>query len=327
MTLRVRHSVWALALGSLLLSSSAFAAPPGQGEMEEERLEEEDVEKAARVHIWDDNVFGFGTTPVIVTSPIRFGSAPFNEQLQALRFTSQNADVGFSYEPINDLALGVELPITHITYDADLGPRSVTAIGNFELNAEYVRVIAKHLALAPSLEVALPTAQGEEEPTKAEVAAEPGKVRDVTSLDRFSAQRAAAAARGWEENHLFAPHRLGVVPRIGVLYELGKLEIEPYAKLGALFSTRGAPFEGDVVLALRAGYRFHALFDAGARVWTNIPIGGNLPEDESPVGVVEPQVRGHFGALSPLVGVVLPFVGPLSHPENVGVRVALAAHF
>jgi hypothetical protein len=295
--------------------------------MEEERLEEEDPEKAARLHIWADNVFGFGQTPVIVTSPIRLGSSPYNEQLQALRFTSQNADVGFSYEPINDLAIGVEFPITHITYDADLGPRSVTAIDNFELNAEYVRVIAKHLALAPSLEVALPTAQGEEEPSKEEVAADPGKVRDVTSLDRFSAQRAAAAARGWEENHLFAPHRLGVVPRIGLLYELGKLELEPYAKLGALFSTRGAPFEGDVVLALRAGYRFHALFDAGARVWTNIPIGGSLPEDESPIGVVEPQVRGHFGALTPVVGVVLPFVGPLSHPENVGVRIALAAHF
>jgi hypothetical protein len=323
-----RRAVWALAFGSLLLSSSsALAAPPGQGDMEEEKLETEDPEKAARLHVWADNVFGYGKTPVITTAPIRLGASEKVHSLESVRFSSQNYDLGVSYEFINDLAIGIELPVTHITYDSALESRSVWAVGNVELNAEYVRVIARHVVLVPSLEVALPTAQGEEEPTKAEVDAEPGKARDLTTLDRFSAQRAAAAARGWEENHLFAPHRFGVVPRIGLLFELGKLEIEPYAKMGALFSTRSAPFEGDVVLAIRGAYRIHKLLDAGVRVWTNIPVGGRLPEDESPVGVAEPQVRGHFGAFLPVVGVVLPFAGPLTHPENVGLRIALAAHF
>ena len=300
--------------------------------MEEEKLEFEEEEgeppeKVARLHLWADNVFGLGRTRVLTVQPIRLGAAEAVHHLESVQFSSQNYDVGVSYEFINDLAVGVEFPITHITYDTSLGPRGKSAIGNLELNAEYVRIIAKHLAIVPSLEVALPTAQGDEPPSKEEIDAEPGKQRDVAPFDRFAAQRAAAAVRGWEENHLFAPHRLGVVPRIGLLYELGKLEIEPYAKVGMLFSTNSESFEGDIVLALRAGYRIHRLFDAGARVWTNIPIGGNLPEDESPVGVVEPQIRGHFGPVLPVFGVVLPFAGPLSHPENVGIRFALAAHF
>jgi hypothetical protein len=46
------------------------------------------------------------------------------------------------------------------------------------------------------------------------------------------------------------------------------------------------------------------------------------------VVVAEPQIRGHFGALMPLVGVVLPIVGDdLTSPYNVGVRVALAGRF
>jgi hypothetical protein len=296
--------------------------------MEEEKLEDEAApEKAARLHFWADNVLGLGRTPVIEVDALRLGGAPVARHLDSVRFSSQNFDLGVTYEFINDLAVGVEVPIIHATFESPLATRSTTALGNVELNAEYVRVIAKHLAFVPSLELALPTAEGDEMPTREEVDAEPTKPRDLAALDRFAAQRAAAAVRGWEENHLFAPRRLGVVPRIGLLYELGHLELEPSAKFGALVSTRGAPFEGDVVLALRAGYRFHALFDAGLRAWTNIPVGGSLPEDVAPVGVLEPQLRGHFGPVLPVFGVILPFTGPLSHPENVGIRLAVAAHF
>jgi hypothetical protein len=330
---RQRAVFSSLALGALLFfsSSSAHAAPPGAGEMSEEKLEAaeegEAPEKIARLHVWADNVIGIGRTPVIETDAIRLGGAPLVHHLNDVRFQSQNFDIGVSYEFINDLAIGIEFPLTHITYNSSLSTRSVTSIGNFELNAEYAKIIAKHLELVPSLEIALPTAQGDELPTKEEVDADPGKSRELTPLDRFAAQRAAAAARGWEENHLFAPQRLGIVPRIGLLWEIGHLELEPYAKFGALVSTNKKPFEGDFVFALRAAYRFHKFFDGGVRVWTNIPVGGSLPEDESPIGVLEPQLRGHFGAFLPVFGVVLPFVGPLSHPENVGIRFAIAAHF
>jgi hypothetical protein len=315
----------------LLSSSLALAAPPGAGEMEQGKLEEgeegEPPELAARLHFWADNVIGFGRTNVITTDAIRLGGAPLVHHLDSARFNSQNFDLGITYEFLNDLAVGVEFPFTHATYTTALETRSVTAVGNVELNAEWVKFLSKHIALVPSLEVALPTAQGDEPPTKAEVDADPAVVRDLGPLDRFAAQRAAAASRGWEENHLFAPHRLGVVPRIGLLWEIGHFELEPYAKMGALFSTNSAPFEGDVVLALRAGYRLHKFVDAGMRVWTNIPIGKNLPEDVAPVGVLEPQVRGHFGNVLPVFGVVIPFAGPLADPMTIGVRFAIAAHF
>jgi hypothetical protein len=329
----LRHRLaCALTLGSLLLSSSlALAAPPGAGEMDQGKLDEgeegEPPELAARLHFWADNVIGIGRHEVITTDAIRLGGAPLVHHLESARFNSQNFDLGVTYEFLNNLAVGVEFPFTHATYTTALETRSVTAVGNVEVNLEWVKLLTKHVALVPSLEVALPTAQGDEPPTKEEVDADPAMVRDVGALDRFAAQHAAAASRGWEENHLFAPGRLGVVPRIGLLWEIGHVEIEPYAKVGALVSTKSAPLEGDLVFAVRAGYRLHQLLDAGMRVWANIPLGKSLPVDVAPVGVLEPQIRGHFGNVLPVFGVIIPFAGPLADPMTIGVRFAIAAHF
>ncbi len=326
--MRLRSTV-AAAIAATLVTASAAAAPPGAGEMEEQKAEGEDAERAARLHVWVDSVFGVGETAVVSQNPVGLGGQPaaFRRDDRA-GFTTQNFDVGLSYEILNDLATGVELPLVHGSLDGSRGTQAMWLLGNVELDAEYVKNLTKHLLLVGSLELTLPTATASELPSQKELDEDPRASRDERAYARWSILRAAENVRGWEENHLFAPDRWGIVPRVGVLWEpIHRLEVEPYAKLGSLIGSKGQPYEGDVVLALRASYRLHAFVDVGARVWTNVPIGGSLPQDESPVGVLEPQVRGHFGPILPVVGVVLPFAGPISNPENVGVRLAIASHF
>lgn len=310
-------------ISCFFLSSTARAAD----EASESATE---VEAETRVHVWADMVFGFGKTAVVNQDIPTFGSGRGAYHEAGARFSSQNADVGITYAVIPGLVVGVEVPITHVTFTpSDVSARSVDVLGNVELNAELEKHVSKSLIFVPGLEVGLPTAQGDSElpPTK-EVAEDPNTPRDQKQLDRFSAQRAAANARGWEENHLFSPDRLGFVPRVAFIYEgIHDLEVEPSIKAGMLVSTNGLPFEGDIIPGIRASYRFVPAADVGVRVWANIPIGGSLPEDESAIGVVEPQVRAHLGGFTPVLGVVLPFAGPISHPENVGVRLALNGAF
>lgn len=292
-------------------------------------MEEEEVAET-RVHVWGDAVFGFGKTAVINQNVPILGQGTGTYHEAGARFSSANLDAGLTYAVIPGLAVGVEVPITHVVFTpGDTTSRSVDVLGNVELNAELEKHVSQHLVFVPGVEVGLPTAQGDSElpPTK-EVAEDPTTPRNQRALDEHSAQRAAANARGWEENHLFSPDRLGIVPRIAFIYEgIHNVELEPSVKMAALLSTNSMPFEGDIVPGIRASYRFVKQLDAGVRVWANIPIGGTLPEDESTIGVVEPQLRGHFGAFTPIVGVVLPFAGPIANPENVGVRIALNGNF
>ena len=61
------------------------------------------------------------------------------------------------------------------------------------------------------------------------------------------------------------------------------------------------------------------------RVWANAPLTG--ADFSSVVAVVEPQLRFHLGPVTPYVGGVLPFAGPITNPYDFGIRVGLSARF
>ena len=205
--------------------------------------------------------------------------------------------------------------------------RGTAALGNLELEGEYERHLNHRMKLILALGVALPTAQGDELP-EAEVAAKLGQGVGLNAYDRFAVNHAAAASRGYEENALFEPKRLGIIPKVAFNMKFRKLTVEPYVKLENLVSTVSVPehsYIGELILGMWAGYLVHPVLEPGVRVWTNIPIAGN---DEGAVGVVEPQLRFHVGSITPIVGGIIPFAGKaLTDPQFGGLRLAIAGKF
>jgi hypothetical protein len=132
-------------------------------------------------------------------------------------------------------------------------------------------------------------------------------------------------SRGREDTAAFATNHFGIVPKVGALYKgMEKVELEGYVKYESLHATASdASYEGAVVVLARGSYRFHKYADATLRAWTNIAVAG----PDSAVVLVEPQVRFHFGAIMPIVGVVLPVAGELTDPYVIGARASIAANF
>ena len=269
-----------------------------------------------------DAVFGFGATPVLSQRIV----GPFLSQegrtAETARFQTTSINLGLSYEVVSHLRVGALLPLGA----GSLIPnetRGSTVVGNFTLGAEYEGHVRKNVVVFAGLDLALPTASGKELPEARDVSTL-GHV-DQTSLDRRSLLRAMSDSRGREDTAAFATGHLGIVPKVGAVYNgMEKVELEGYIKYMSLHATASeGSYEGAVVVAARGSYRFYKYADATLRAWTNIAVAG----PDAAVLIVEPQVRFHFGAVMPIVGVVLPVAGELTDPYDLGVRASLAANF
>jgi hypothetical protein len=269
-----------------------------------------------------DVVFGFGATPVLSQRIVGPLLTQESRTAETARFQTTSVNLGLSYEVISNLRIGALLPLGA----GSLIPnetRGSTVVGNFTLGGEYEAHARQNLVLSLGLDVALPTASGNELPD-ARSASTLGHV-DQTALDRRSLLQAMSDSRGREDTAAFATNHLGLVPKVGVLYTgMEKLELEGYAKYESLHATKSeSEYEGAIVVAARASYRLGKHADATLRAWTNIAVAG----PDATVFIVEPQARFHFGAVMPIVGVVLPVAGELTDPYNIGVRASLAANF
>jgi hypothetical protein len=205
--------------------------------------------------------------------------------------------------------------------------RSTTGFGNVEVAGEYETSITKGLHFVGALGVALPTAVGDEIPPDL-ANASAGSV-DATAFDRWSLSRAAASARGYEDNALFEPHRLGIIPKVGVVYRLRGFSVEPYVKVENLVATSTAleqKYVGELVGGLRVGYWVHKQFELGVKGWVNVGYAGS-DEDKQTAVAIEPQVVLKFGPVRPYAGVIVPVAGPPSDNGFVGVRLGAAAAF
>ena len=269
-----------------------------------------------------DAVFGFGATPVLSQRIV----GPFLSQegrtAETARFQTTSINLGLSYEVVSHLRVGALLPLGA----GSLIPnetRGSTVVGNFTLGAEYEGHVREKVVVFAGLDLALPTASGNELPEARDVRTL-GHV-DQTSLDRRSLLRAMSDSRGREDTAAFATGHLGIVPKVGAVYNgMEKVELEGYIKYMSLHATASeGSYEGAVVVAARGSYRFYKYADATLRAWTNIAVAG----PDAAVLIVEPQVRFHFGAVMPIVGVVLPVAGELTDPYDLGVRASLAANF
>jgi hypothetical protein len=300
--------------------------------------ETKEGEAEERVELGLDVVLGWGKVPFAVESPAVTGNpSPTYTRQDAVPSNVQSLLLGGSVEVVEHVGVGARVPFTFASFNPDgAASRGALGLGNIELEGEYGMELRPGVARTPegngtiklygALGLALPTASGDEIPdTLVNTSA---VLVDAPSYDRFSLSRAAASARGYEDNALFEPHRLGIVPKIGAVYRFSGLSVAPYVKVENLVATTSLAnsYVGELVGALRVGYEFRRHFEIAVKAWLNAGFAG-ADEDKRVSAAVEPEVVLRFGPLRPFAGAIIPFAGPPSDNGFVGVRLGVDAAF
>jgi hypothetical protein len=294
-----------------------------------EHAEGAEEEHEPRYRVGLDMVLGWGKVPFAVQNL----PGPFVPLLTYTREDKTPSDVqsfilSGSAEIAEHVEVGFRLPFTFASFwPGGSAARSATSLGNLELEGEYVLPLGRRLKLLLGLGVALPTAEGQEIP--ADLASQTVASSTASSYDRWSLSRAAAFARGYEDNALFDPHRLGLVPRIALAYESRGLSVEPYVKVENLIGTStllDASYVGELVGGLRVGYRVHRHVEVAVRGWVNVGFAGTS-DDKVTAAAIEPMVALPFGPVRPYAGVIVPLAGPPQDNGYFGVRLGLTAAF
>jgi hypothetical protein len=309
-----------------------FDEPDGEPKDDNEAGEKKKHEKHEEfATVGADLVLGWGKVPFVVPNPVGGGAAPQTQTVSRQDQVSSNVQsfiFALSFEVAKHLDVGLRAPLTFATFNPDgAASRNTVAAGNVELEGEYSGAIARGLRLFGSLGVALPTADGNEIPNPL-VNAPVGSI-DQGSFDHYSLAKAAAFARGYEDNALFEPNRFGLVPKIGLLYRTHGLSIEPYIKVENLIGTSSNlenSYVGEFVGALRVGYWIHKEFEVAVRGWFNTGFAGG-DEDKKTSAAVEPQVVLRFGPVRPYAGLILPVAGPPNDNGFIGARIGVSASF
>jgi hypothetical protein len=278
-----------------------------------------------------DLVIGSGTTNVANTaSPSPVEAGPINS-VGTARITTESLMFGAGVD-IGRFGFGARFPLTFGTINpSGLTSRETVAFGNVEVEGEFVHKIRHDLELRYALGVTLPTAQGKEVPPNSS-GLEPNQsgVLDQNSYDRAALNLAAASVRGFEDNAMFELDRVGVIPKVTLTYRWRALVVEPWVKLENLIDTSGSAdhkYLAELVVGARAGYLITPHVEPGVRVWMNTDGALNGISGDGPVAVVEPEVRFPFHYVTPMIGGILPFAGPLTNPYFFGIRVAAVARF
>jgi hypothetical protein len=310
------------------------AEPRAEGaEAKEAKEGEKKNEKHEKIFdVGLDLVLGWGKVPFVVANPLGFGGSPQTPTVSSQPQTSSNVQsfiLSGAAEVAPHVGVGVRVPLTFATFNPNGAPsRSTAGVGNVELEGEYGGPIAHGLRLVGALGLALPTATGDEIPDG--LANAPAANIDQGSFDRYSMAKAAAYARGYEDNALFDPNRFGVIPKVSLLYRTHGLSIEPYLKVENLTGTSSNlayGYVGELVGALRIGYWIHKEFELAVRGWFNTGFAGG-PEDKVTAGAIEPQIVLRFGPVRPYAGLIVPFTGPPSdNGFSPAVRVGVSAGF
>ena len=317
----------------------ALAASPGAPDM------------TKRLTLSLDIVVGFGNVTALNTATnVATGVGTVTTKSDT-RVTSDSYVLGAEYWTTDNARLGLRLPLAHASYDpTGLDQRHTSgALGDIELALSYWKPLTPNASVTPSIAVALPTSSGNELPPAVDVN-DKLPVDQVPAYDRHATLNAASAARGFEENQLFADKRLGVVPRIGLdLRVAPRLLVSPFIKNDNLIGIVGSlahGYVGDVVGGAAAAYSLAEWVDVALRAWVSFTYAGWPDLDSKVLAVAEPQLRFHLGVLQPTVGLLVPFApigahdlpppasvtagppaDPTFDPRFFAVRIAAAARF
>jgi hypothetical protein len=221
-------------------------------------------------------------------------------------------------------AFGVRLSVSTGSVDGPLGTAddySLSALGNLEASLRATVRLNRRLRLPVSIAFTLPTGQGDMYPEQADAGARPQAL----------VQQAAASSRGWEEQSLFTPRRLGVVPSVGIRYDTRNMHVAASTKLELMIRTGGGTpataTEGTIhnpALNWVTGASFFYDFldgkvSPGLRAWlavTTLPVSVGTSDYSGAQFVIEPDVASTIFinpnlAVRAGVGYVVPLGGHL----------------
>jgi hypothetical protein len=223
------------------------------------------------------------------------------------------------------LTLGVRIPVLMGTMLASdtAASSGVTAplLGNLEVEANYRWALSEHWSLDATLEVAAPTAMGEELPVEGEALVE----LNHPAILRGELLRAAEFSRGSLDTTLFEPAHVGLIPKLAVEFHAGNFRLRPQVKVETLISTKANAAEPvilELVAGVRASYTFAHVVEPTLYVWTNLTLTDHVERDVNVV-LVEPGVRFFAGRVRPSLSVVVPVYGRLLTDAAFSVRVGL----
>ena len=303
-----------------------------EGETAEEHKEGEKHEEEAEWEVTGDLVVGAATTDIVTAGPPgRLEGKPENT-LDSSRVTVVSFLIGLEH-PLNDkFTVGARMPFMDGSISSRtglLGSRNgIFVAGNFELGATYKLPLGGH-NLELTLELALPTGAGVEQPSKEEIEADPNKTYQYNRIDKAAIMRATSWSRGQLDSGLYEPGRIGITPKIGYPIDMGKLSLRPMLKVENLIDVTGdagQSYVGEIVFGARAGYRVHPMVEPGLAAWANILYTKAEIEDPHVI-VVSPYVRFHFPHVKPYVGAILPVFGHLVDDKAFGINAGAVAEF
>lgn len=304
-------------------------ATPASPASPESAAGDQEPPRPARFTLWLDGVLGWGKTPFAVQNLPNGGSPDLTYTRSDRTPTDvQSFILGGSAKVAPHVGVGVRLPFAFATFSPQGSEaRAATALGNIELAGEYSLPLAAGITLVGRLGLTLPTAPGTAIPAGLNQA--DAATVDVASFDRWSLGRAASYARGYEEDELFEPQRLGIVPKVALRYAAAGFVVEPYVKVANLIGTSNsldASYVGELVGGLRVGYWLSPHVELALRGWVNGVYAG-AAADKTTAAALEPQVFLRFGPVLPFAGVIVPFEGAPSEGSFFGVRLGLAGRF
>lgn len=294
-------------------------APKGKtGKLKEEAVEDVPVDAAAKPKplpkkpgiVGLDWVIGFGKMSSVQAPAIGAST------------TSLSFILGGGYDVGKNIFLGMRVPFSTASFKPEQQPsESGTAFGNIELAGRYNNALGEHTNLPVELALAFPTATGD-----FFAKTDPARIRNHASND------AAQASRGLEEDALFAPHRMGFVPRTGLAYDNDAIHTDVFLKIPILVRTGGQPPDQPnlnnnfappkrhnvVIETVLGGEFFYDIIgnnvDLGLRAWWtqvwiepfSVGAGNGFPKTQI---AIEPgahlkvgQIRGGLGFIWPIGG-------------------------
>lgn len=222
------------------------------------------------------------------------------------------------YRPARTLSFGAAIP-----FAIGAGPGGAVSYGQAgalalfsTLEPTYGPNTTFHLGLLVTLPTVAGVGQGRD------------GVEPLSATSLASNARVIARTRGFEDDELFLPATVSIVPRLGMTQRLGPVDASLAVKLPIMLREE---LTSDVVVSTqvmaRVFERRGALLSVGARAfvwpqWTSTMYG------MSPVlaagAAVEPRVEARFGAFGARAGFVMPLDG---FPSTWGLRVGVGASF
>ena len=304
--------------------------PKDKKEGDEKKEHEEELEEAWEV-FGDLAVGGANTDILTAGEPGRRETNPENT-FDSSRVMTLSFLVGLEHAISEHITVGAKMPFIEGNISSRTGlltsRNGIFIAGNLELGGTYKLHVGKN-ELELTMEVALPTGAGIDQPSKEEVESDPTKTYQYNRLDKAAVMRATSFATGQLNSALYEPGRIGVIPKAQMPMRFGKLTITPMAKVENLIDVTGdagQTYVGELVIAANGAYRVHKNVEPGLAAWANI-LYTKAEIDDPSIIALAPYVRFPIGAFKPYVGATLPVFGHLVADKAYSINAGVAAEF